>query len=217
MRTKPLPLLSLLLAPLVAGCDREEQVAAAPGIGAEEIVAAFADAYGAELPIAIREGTWDHIVDRDLAAAMKAYAEKTFVNRRRPDREGLTQKEHDALLREHAAHNAAIPQRTLYFQDAPPGEIVVAARHEDCYDGHWGIEGDMLVADVSRAPGGGWTLGPVRLLHPLGHPLEEAGLYGVPGERDPPLGLTRLDGFGTAPRKWSECISRLRRETEAGM
>lgn len=82
------PLLTLLLLSPVAGCDRKIQVAAGPGIGAEEIVAAFADAYGAELPIAIYEGTWDYIADRDLGAAMKRYAENAYVKRRRPPREG---------------------------------------------------------------------------------------------------------------------------------
>ena len=216
MRIKLLRLLSLLLLSPAAGCEREDRAAAPRGIGAEEIVAAFADAYGADLPIAIREGTWDYIAEPDLAAAVKVFAEATFVNRRAPRPEGLTREEYQALLRERVRHNAAIPQRTLYFQKAPPGEIRVAARHEDCYDGPWGMEGDMLVADVSPASAGGWVLGPVRLVHPPGHPDEAAGLYGVPGERDPPPGVARVDQYGTVLRKWSECISRLRREIEEG-
>jgi len=152
MRIKLRRLLSWLLRSPAAGCEREDRAAAPRGIGAEEIVAAFADAYGADLPIAIREGTWDYIAEPDLAAAVKVFAEATFVNRRAPRPEGLTREEYQALLRERVRHNAAIPQRTLYFQKAPPGEIRVAARHEDCYDGPWGMEGDMLVADVSPAP-----------------------------------------------------------------
>ena len=136
--------MAFLLMAAVAGCDASPPVANEPVSTAEDIIAAFAAAYGVELPVGV--GNLEHVTDPDLAAAVTKYKE----DNRSVD--GLSGR--------------------LSFRPAEPGEIVVFATRKGCTGG-FGIKGDRLVAKVSPSPSGGWVVGPVGLLHPPGHSLSE--------------------------------------------